>query len=183
MTPNSCSTCGGRQWTRGTHGWRPCGCYWTTLSTSFILPAIRQRDVELPSSWLGKEPWPLDDRLETGSYADFRSMVWRSLLAHYRVGFTYDYFEVNRLNEISFDRDEKYKSVRELKDLDLLVLVKGLGELRNSFISELEAYVQSIRQMHGKPTWVYNPKAGIGAHGAPRLRPEPRKPTGGGYSI
>lgn len=134
------------------------------MSQSYIHPAIREKDAELPEEWLQEPPWALEDREERGSYRTFRAMVWRSLLHYYGRHLRYDYFDAFRLTEIQFGREDadiegNYRSVRELKDLDLLVLVSGLAEPANPYVLPLTKYVQTLRRMHGRPTWLYRPGA------------------------
>ncbi len=156
--PLDCATCYGRRFVRSPDGrWSPCGaCFWNVISRSYVKPIIRQGELQLDPQWAAEEPWALLDRTETGDYDRFRGMVWRSLLHYYARRITYDYFEAWRLSEIQFERElSEYKSVRELKDPDLLVLVAGIADPHNSYTAPLVKYVSELRHMHGKPTWVY----------------------------
>ena len=153
-----CGTCYGRRFVRSGDGrWAPCGaCFWAVVSRTYIKPIIRQGETALGEKWAAEEPWPLTDRMEVGDYQDFRGRVWRSLLHYYTRRLTYDYFEGWRLTEIHFEREQtEYMHLRELKDLDLLVLVTGIADPPNSYTYPLVKYVTELRQMHGKPTWVY----------------------------
>lgn len=157
--PYICADCRDEHWIRTPTGWRKCHCFETLLTDSFIKPIIRQGDAQLPAKWRKVEPWPLKDRLIIGgSYDEFRWQVWRSLL-HYlqQRTLTYDYFDANRLCEIYFGRDgDEYKGVRELRKLDLLVLIVGVADLPNSYLPSLVHSVTRLRSMHGVPTWTYS---------------------------
>lgn len=153
-----CATCYGRRFVRSADGrWSPCGvCFWAVVSQTYVKPIIRQGETALGDKWVAEEPWPLTDRMEVGDYQDFRGRVWRALLHYYTRRLTYDYFEGWRLTEIHFQREQtEYTHLRELKDLDLLVLVTGLADPPNSYTIPLVRYVTELRQMHGKPTWIY----------------------------
>lgn len=145
-------------------------CYWAQVSQTFIKRPIRQDDLMLDPEWLAKEPWPLTDRKVQGDsgkqYDAFRYGVWRSVLFYFPQRLTYEYFDTHRLVEINFQRDAEYSSVRQLKDLDLLVLVKGLNEPPNSYSPHILDYTLTLRRMEGRPTWVYR-TVGAGAHPTP----------------
>lgn len=156
-TDDPCATCYGRKFVRSPDGrWSPCGaCFWAVVSQTYIKPIIRQADTQIATKYAALEPWGLKDRVEVGLYDDFRGMVWQSLLHYYDRRLTYEYFEAWRLTEIQFGRDSEFESLRDFKDLDLLVLVSGIADPPNSYTLPLVKYVTELRKMHGKPTWVY----------------------------
>ena len=173
-----CRKCGGRLFRPSAAGWQRCECYWDRAQQTFIKPQIRGRDETLPPEWLAKTPWPLEDRDETGTYDDFRRMVWVSLLPHVATpAFRYDYFDASRLLDIMFERDTgEYRAVRELKDLDLLVLLTGWSDPRNEYLPMLIDQVLRLRQQLGHPTWQYHGDRRQHLTSAP-YQPTPLTPT------
>lgn len=159
-----CEICGGRRYHRTLAGWARCASCWPRLlSHTYIKPPIRESEIEpptMPASW---EPWPLRDRIESGSYPSFRHAVWGSLLYYADQRVAYEYLDAWRLAEIHFERDHEFKSVRDLGALPLLILVVGVADPPNSYIPELVRSVCNLRRMHGKPTWVYSRAAPAGA--------------------
>ena len=168
----TCPHCGGERWVRTSRSWKRCVCYSTARAAAFVRPIVKQGESTLPTSWQNVEPFGLADRLiVAGGYDDFRYRVWRSLLHYADRGLRYDYFDAYRLNEIAWTRDREYKSLRDLYELDLLVLVVGVADPPSSWMGSLIHAVKNGRKMHGRPTWIYAPSRA--ALSAPSASPEP----------
>lgn len=156
-----CETCADRRYVRTPHGWINCAsCFWETITQTFVHPALRRGEHRLPDPWRTKDPWPLKDQLiETGTFDEFRHRAWRSLLHHYHpTELSYDVVEAFRLVEIQFGRDGEYTSIRDLLDLKLVVLIVGVVDPPNSYGPSLVQTILGLRQMYGRPTWVFAAK-------------------------
>jgi hypothetical protein len=156
-----CADCGGRRYIKTSQGPKRCGCFWATL-TEDIKPIIRHGEPSLPAAFAELAPWPLTSKTVTsGDYHLFRHTVWRSLLYHmaedevFHFQTKYDYMEAGRLGEIYFRQDEEYPSYRGLLHPGLLVVVCGVADAPNKLLPHLVRAVTALREMHGKPTWIY----------------------------
>jgi hypothetical protein len=144
----------------GPHGWERCPCSREIFTRLYIKPELRGADPTYPPEYDAHPPWPLADVYVQGQFAsglkDFRYKAWRSLASYLdRRVLLYDVMEANRIAEIRFARDAAYTSTQELEDLDLLVLFYGVTTLANKFTDELAPHILFMRQLKGKPSWVY----------------------------
>lgn len=163
-----CAACGGRRFITTSQGRKPCDCYWTILGED-IKPIIRHGEARLPATTTPPpEPWPLTSKTVTsGDYRTFRHQVWRSLLHHMAINdefhfqSKYEYMDAGRLGEIAFRQDEEYPSYRGLIRPGLLVLVCGVADPPNKLVPHLVKAVTTLREMHGKPTWIYAPSPSV----------------------
>lgn len=167
-----CANCDGRRFTRTPHGWTACpSCYVSLMNETYIKPQVKELDPE-PPDLSGQEPWPLTDRIETGSYSAFRRQVWLSLLHYSWRRLSYEYVEGWRLVEIQFERDPEFKSVRDLIQPELVILVTGLVDPHHDFTPVIIRNLQGARRLYGKPTWTF--RGGKGEQPALKANPERR---------
>jgi hypothetical protein len=110
-----------------------------------------------PASWFNEIPYRLDDITVFGAVDNFRMMVWRSLCAHVNNILKYEYLDAHRLVEIYLGQDPDYARIRDLEDLDLVVLLIGVSDPPNKMLPSLCAQLITGRRQLGKPTWIYTP--------------------------
>jgi hypothetical protein len=158
---DDCPVCHGRQVAvLATGALTRCACYWVTRSLR-IASLLRQGEPMLPEGWQAQAVWPLTSRQVIGSdYTAFRQQAWRSLLAHLDADPTGRFSHVAltgyRTAEIQLQRDEEFRTLRELVRPSLLVLICGVADVNSGgFAAHVAEVVSTMRAMEGQPTWVY----------------------------
>lgn len=151
---DECVLCYGSKHIRtASGGWTRCKCISQVIQDMFIKPQIKCGEVELPTKFLEVKQ-ELKDYLFVGEFNEFRYIVWASLLKYPEL--TYEYMDAYRLVEIYLDQDSQYKRVRDLEDLDLVVIVLGVSDLPNKMLAPLLIQLLKQRKMLGKPTWTFS---------------------------
>lgn len=152
---SNCPKCKGLKHVRGNHGWKRCDCVMDELRNSFIRPKLRrgrQRPIQIDFTL-----FPLRDFSIHSNYDFFCDRAWMSLLSiSHNCDLHYDFVEASRLVEIYLTQDSEYTRIRELEDLDLLILTLGVAEPPNKMLPSLVVQVVSQRTNLGKPTWIYS---------------------------
>jgi hypothetical protein len=129
------------------------------LRRNYILPVLHNGETRYPVELEGKPPIPLTDSVHTGSWDNFRHMVWRSVVAYEPQGLSYDVVSLARLADVIFSREadlnEGYGSMQELAEPHLIVLTipptLGVTKWTGVTIGTL----LDNRQHKGRPTWIY----------------------------
>ena len=155
-TPSAppCPDCRGSLHIRTPTGWRRCDCIRAALNASYILPAVRDGETDVPDGPL----LPLETGLHRGDWAKFRRAVWRTLLKHEPSGFTYDFVRADRLVDIQMEREaglaSGYDGVRALEEIDLLVM-RITRLFSNRAFPPLFLRLVDERVRVRKPTWMF----------------------------
>jgi hypothetical protein len=84
-------------------------------------------------------------------------MVWRSLVPHRERRLRYFYTDVYRLVDIYFEKDTDFENLRQLQQLELVVLALGLADVPNKLLPKLLLQVLTLRRDAGRPTWTFAP--------------------------
>lgn len=153
-----CSLCSGKKHVRipGTFKWTRCSCALYEIARGFIKPKIRQGRLE-PSIDVGL--WSFDYRqsavAHTLPFELFTQIVWKSLLRVPNSELRYDFIEAYRLVEIYLQQDTTYDRVRDLEDLELLIICLGVSEPPNKMLGPLISQILTQRLNADLPTWVY----------------------------
>jgi hypothetical protein len=159
--PTACPTCADRRWVTTPTGRTRCACYWAILHDA--IPANLKHGERVPPDAPEVKPWPLTNQVVIGGdYTAFRHHVWRSLVHHldadpnFRLQVRYLAIDALRLVEIQFQRDPEFKNVLALVSPGVLILTLGLVyQPASEFGERIVKNVLTLREMEGKPSWVY----------------------------
>jgi len=154
MSSPVCPKCHDTRHIRVPGGRVRCDCIREALNTSYILPAVREKDTDVPEGPVLE----LASGVHRGDWRKFRHAVWRTLLRHEPSGFSYDFVRAERLVDIQMEResglDSGYEGVRALVDLSLLVMNFSLVYPNRMFGSLFLSLCEARKDL-GKPTWVF----------------------------
>jgi hypothetical protein len=159
--PVPCPTCADRRWVSTPTGRTRCACYWAILHDA-VPVNLKHGESLPPDAPEGVTPWPLTNQVVGGDYNAFRHQVWRSLVHHqdadpnFRLQVRYLSLDALRLVEIQFQRDPEFKNVLALVSPGVLILTLGLVyQPAAGFGEQIVKNVLTLREMEGKPSWVY----------------------------
>lgn len=164
----SCARCDGERLIRTPRGLKHCECYFRQRTAAIAPALIRGGDALWDFSLLSADPWsPAYDRRDTGNFDHWRHMAWRSLAsARYQEylderphTFAAEALFTYELQEVHFNRDERFTSVRQLTSprLPLLILLEGIDPLFvRETVHQLLQLVIPTRRARGLATWMFH---------------------------
>jgi hypothetical protein len=148
-----CEACDrtGHRWDPGI-GWVRCACLEKDLVDRRLGPFAAEKPYWKTSLTEVRKA----DRVLEGSLAALRPHVARVLLDMDAAGETWEVVTSQRLAEIWL-RDEEVRTTAYLAEPDLVILILGMGELKNKELPTLILELLHRRELVRKPTWTVVP--------------------------
>lgn len=95
-----------------------------------------------------------ENLLIEGPMSQVRRHISGVILSLKSEGKTFTSMDSYRLVEIFVDQDQEFKSMNDMAEHDLFVMMLGFGEIKNQRLPDLILNVLMRRELKQKPTWV-----------------------------